>query len=143
MRKLYYKKKGEIQISRADFWFSRYIRIRDSFNSGYNQCCTCGKISNWKDFHCGHFVPRNRPSCRFKEENAHPQCENCNVAGNGEQAKHAMYIEKRYGQGMAQWLLNYGDIRGQKQFSPESIRILSDIYRVKAKTIAKMKGLKI
>lgn len=129
MRKIYYKKKGEIQITRADYWFSRYIRVRDSFDNGFVRCCTCGKITRWEESQCGHFVVRNKTVTRFNEQNAHPQCVGCNIANNGEQARHGIYIDKKYGVGTAQKLLDLSDMRGQRQFSDESLKEIAVLYR--------------
>ena len=65
-----------------DTVFSKYIRLRDSEN-GYGHCFTCLKLLQWKEGHCGHFIPRNVLNTRWNEDNCRLQCVGCNLYGNG------------------------------------------------------------
>jgi hypothetical protein len=141
--KTYFKtKRQKIKSSRADYWFSRYIRIRDSYESGYGRCCTCGKAIFWLHADCGHYVTRDRTNTRFNEQNAHLQCKFCNGVKKGEQGKHGIFIDKKYGQGTAEKLMNLGDIRGSK-LSKFDEGLISKEYQKKAKEIAKKKGIEL
>ena len=57
----------------------------------------------------GHFVVRQHKPTRWREDNVHPQCQRCNKYGSGEQAKHALFIDRRYGAGRAEYLIEMGD----------------------------------
>ena len=62
---------------KLDTIFSFYIRLRGVDDNGNNQCCTCGKIDNWRNLQCGHFVSRKHMATRFYELNCFPQCVGC------------------------------------------------------------------
>jgi hypothetical protein len=142
MHKTYFKtNKPKIKITTADKWFSKYIRIRDSYSNGFVCCCTCGKPMHWKNVHAGHFVTRDKLSTRFNEKNANAQCPKCNCDGKGEQAKHAIYIDRKYGSGTAESLIELGGIRckADKVWWKE----VAKEFRLKTKAIAKKKGIEI
>ena len=89
-----------------DKWFSLFIRARDSDDSGYIFCCTCGRIKKWKAIggaECGHYSKRNKAH-RYTETNCHAQCNYCNDRMKGEADKHAEHIDKLHGKGKAQEL---------------------------------------
>jgi hypothetical protein len=87
--------------AKLDKLFSLYIRLRDAKDE-FCTCVTCGKTKHYKDgIHCGHFQSRRHKATRWNEKNAHPQCAGCNTFNQGEQYKHALYIDKRYGKGTA------------------------------------------
>ena len=88
----------------ADTWFSRYIRLRDSEDGNCN-CVTCGKMFHWKEGDCGHFMSRRYESTRFDEKNAGFQCKFCNRFNQGEQFKFSIAIDKRWGGGTSEKLL--------------------------------------
>ena len=54
--------------------------------------------------HSGHFISRKHLSTRFDEQNANAQCFACNIHNKGEQYKHSLYIDEKYGSGTAQSL---------------------------------------
>lgn len=139
--KKYRKKK--IRISDADKNFSLYIRIRDIEYDVYCKCRTCGKYVHWKyDCDCGHFVPRNRHATRFNEQNCGAQCHTCNRFKDGEQFKHGQFIDKEFGEGTSKMLMDLGGIRGSK-LSKLDEKHISNIYRAKAKELARKKGIKL
>jgi len=96
-----------------DKWFSLFIRARDSNEDGYVICCTCGRLKKWKGecigdtdgVDCGHYSKRNKAH-RFSETNCNSQCKGCNgdKGGKGEADKHAVFIDKKYGEGTAKEL---------------------------------------
>lgn len=140
----YYKLKNpKIKITVTDQWYSKYIRIKEAYENGYAQCCTCGKILYWKDLQCGHFVSRRKIPTRFHEKNTHPQCSNCNGKNKGEQGKHAIYIDKRYGPGTAEMLFNIAEMRGVKKHTKKELKELSSEFRKKFRAIAKYKGIEV
>ena len=125
----------------ADKWFSIFVRLRDASESGYASCCTCGIVDHWKNMDAGHFQDRGKPMTRFNEKNSHIQCKACNRFKNGEQYKHALYIDYKYGEGTASVLDSLGRIRGQKYHTTLSLKEIAKEYRIKAKKLAKEKGL--
>ena len=91
-----------------DKWFSLYIRLRGADHNGKNQCCTCGKIDNWKKLQCGHFVSRKHLATRFHEMNCFPQCVGCNIFKYGEQWKFGQFIDRNLGEGVSEELIILG-----------------------------------
>tara|TARA_B100001094_G_scaffold238895_1_gene234379 strand:+ start:1419 stop:1820 length:402 start_codon:yes stop_codon:yes gene_type:complete len=121
-----------------DKWFSLYIRIRHSEN-GNNQCCTCGKIDNWRNLQCGHFVSRRYLATRFHELNCFPQCVSCNIFKNGEQWKFGHFIDKNLGEGVSQELviLGHSIIKITRADYEEKITY----YKEAVKNLKKEKGI--
>ena len=135
-------KRKKIKITTPDKWFSILIRIRDIVYGEYCICVTCGKPLHWKyDAQCGHFATRGHPMTRFEKRNCHAQCAKCNAINSGEQAKHGFAIDKMYGPGTAQELIDLSEIRGQKEFTKMALDDLSKQFRVEAKALAKKKGI--
>ena len=124
------------EVKKLDRLFSKFIRLRDSDESGVGRCCTCYKSLHWKDAHAGHFIPRGCKLTRFNEKNVNLQCPGCNTYRAGEQAKHLIYIERLYGRESVdelmelerkwkkgtQWL-GVGDIRDLQQYYKNLIKI--------------------
>ena len=131
----------KIKITTADAWFSKYIRLRDAYDNGYASCVTCGKPYHWREMHCGHFVTRDKMSTRFHEWNSHAQCESCNLFRKGEQARHALRIDKMYGPGKAQMLVDLGDVKSA--MAREDYKLMANKYRIMAKEEAKKKGIEL
>lgn len=67
-------------LKEAQFWFNKFIRIRDE-----NQpCISCGRLHSGQ-YHAGHYrTVGSAPHLRFDEENVHKQCAPCNnhLSGN-------------------------------------------------------------
>ena len=99
---------------KADVAFSRYIRNRDAnqevedANGNWikgGPCITCKKVVAVNKAHCGHFIQRGCKLTRFMEENASLQCPYCNTYRYGEQFRHGIEIDRKFGQGTADRLL--------------------------------------
>ena len=135
-------KRRKMKKTTADKWFSIYIRLRGSFN-GWCTCITCGCLYHWKKIDCGHFVTRNHSMTRFDERNAHPQCKACNNFKSGNQYKHGKMIDKLYGEGTADELIKLGSIRGQKSYSQLALKDIAKEYSLKAKEMAREKGVEL
>jgi len=91
-----------------DKWFSLFIRLRHTDYNGKNQCCTCGKVDDWKKLQCGHFVSRKHLATRFHEMNCFPQCVSCNIFKYGEQWKFGQFIDRNLGEGVSEDLIILG-----------------------------------
>ena len=93
--------------SKADKYFSLYVRYRDSVkrpDGYYAQCITCDRWLPVKGVHAGHFQSRRHSSTRFHDENVNAQCAGCNTFNQGEQYKYAKALEMKYGDGTAEKL---------------------------------------
>ena len=66
------------EIKKLDTIFSQFVRLRDTDDNGYGRCITCGETFHYKEFECGHFRSRRNLTTRWREENAHAQCFECN-----------------------------------------------------------------
>jgi len=92
-------------IKKLDKVFSEYIRQRHA-KGEIAECVTCGKKDNWKNLQAGHFISRKHYSTRWDRINVQVQCSGCNVFRYGEQYKFGVYLDKHYGVGTADELLN-------------------------------------
>ena len=90
--------------NKLDRVFSRYIRLRDSDEHGNGRCITCGKSVFYKDADAGHFRSRSFISTRWHPSNVSLQCKGCNMSAGGEQYKHGLAIDAKFGQGTADML---------------------------------------
>lgn len=75
----------------ADIYFSRYIRLKHSFEHNgerFVNCYTCPTVVLIKESDNGHFIKREHKSVRYDENNCRPQCKICNgdTKHNGKQA---------------------------------------------------------
>jgi hypothetical protein len=91
-------------IKKLDSVFSEYIRRRNAVDD-IAECFTCGKKDHWKKLQCGHFQSRKHYSTRFDEINCQTQCAGCNVFRYGEQFVFGQNLNKKFGDGTAEKLL--------------------------------------
>lgn len=86
-------------MARADSLFSQYIRLAYSFPAGgvcrSVRCVTCGRVSDWREADCGHYMSRRHLSTRWDVRNCRPQCPECNrlYDGRPEQFRAALVQE--------------------------------------------------
>lgn len=94
---------------KLDKFFSNYIRLRDAIefhkktkvDISFGQCCTCGKIGQWRYMDCGHFIGRGlggSSGVRWDERVAHLQCKICNAFQQGAPATYLKFMLGKYGQ---------------------------------------------
>jgi len=94
-----------MNLDNLDRNFSTYIRLRDRLKgSELIKCISCGKIVDWKESDCGHFVNRKHMSTRFLEKNCNAQCRSCNRFDEGNLPEYALGLEKKYGVGTVEQL---------------------------------------
>lgn len=95
-------------VKKADKIFSEYIRYRDADQEAEDKdgnwvpaitCITCKKVVAVKQAHCGHFIQRGCKLTRFDEQNANGQCPYCNTYRYGEQFRHGLEIDRKFGEG--------------------------------------------
>lgn len=100
-------------LTRADAAFSILVRTigtqKGPDGRRWGDCVTCPPGSPFKlfrDLQAGHCIKRGQWGTRYKLENCHPQCPNCNRPdrGNGRVPQHIAYIEAKHGAGAITWL---------------------------------------
>lgn len=85
-----------------DFWFKRYIRLRD-FRKG---CISCGLFKNWgATWQAGHYYTKGSTwaALAFDEMNVNGQCAKCNLEEGSKQG-YALGLVDRYGKDILQTL---------------------------------------
>lgn len=124
----------------ADWYFSRFIRARDSDIYGIIQCVTCGKRALWKKMDCGHFQSRGHMATRYNERNADGQCKQCNGPhGSGRQYEHGLAVDKKWGNGTADSLLTAA--RTSQKMGVFDLLLIAKTYRELAKSQFLIKNL--
>lgn len=116
--------------------FSEYIRRRDAkkFSGGdFVKCITCSHIAHWKELDCGHFVSRRHLATKYHEKNNAAQCKGCNGPGSGKQYEYGLEIDRRYGAGTAQWILQAS--RAQVKWGSWEFEVLIEDYKQKLKEL--------
>ena len=83
-------------IKKLDKVFSLYIRKRDS-DDGVFKCCSCGVAKPYEQMDCGHYVNRRAMATRWREDNSHGQCRNCNRFKEGNATGYTLFMINRYG----------------------------------------------
>jgi hypothetical protein len=77
---------------------SKYVRLREADENGYNRCVTCGATKPYQELQAGHFVPQAQGNAaRWDLRNIHPQCYRCNINLGGNGPEYGPYIRARYG----------------------------------------------
>jgi hypothetical protein len=127
--------------SKADKWFSLYIRIRAADENGMGQCVTCGTVKHVKEMDCGHYVKRQHQATRFNEINCQLQCKRCNAFEQGRDAIFRQWLVDRYGEDKVLLLeaSRHTTCKRPKYVMDE----LERIYKEKAKTLAQQKGIEL
>lgn len=96
-----------MKINVADKWFSRYIRLRDAWESNgvlVNKCATSDKLKvlPCKELECGHYMSRRHMNTRYSPLNAMPQCTYENRWKHGNPENMARALDKKFGEGTAE-----------------------------------------
>ena len=130
-----------MKTSKADFWFSRYIRIRDTGTHGYCKCITCSHVAEPKAFDCGHYIKRQHQAVRFDEKNAGAQCGKCNRFEQGNDKLFREALIERYGE--AQIVLMESTSKRTVKRSQVELNAIARYFKEKAIELANEKGLKI
>ncbi len=141
------KKRRGVKITRADKYFSRYIRLNNIVKIvggiPYCQCITCSKVLELKLIQNGHFIKRNRYNLRFNEQNCQPQCPHCNEVEGGNDYIFGKEIDRKYGAGTADKLVSLGKIRGaHKKMTKYRLDAIAEEYKEKCKKLINANLLK-
>lgn len=124
---------------RLDDWFSRFIRLRDTGADGLCRCATCQNRLPPEQMDCGHFVTRDNYNLRYCEQNVAAQCHECNRIHGGQQGRFVGEINRRYGKGTAETLLEIGQRKGRLK-GWEAV-IVGDDYKRRTMELLKEKGI--
>lgn len=116
-------------VEKADKVFSEYIRRRNANHAGVVTCFTCGKQDEWKRMDAGHFMSRKHYSTRWDEENVQVQCKGCNIFRAGEQFLFSIQLDRKYGSGKAEELLQKS--RSLLKLSTPDLEALIELYQSK------------
>ena len=76
----------------------------------------------------GHFVKRDRWNLKYHEKNNAAQCTACNRFQDGAQGRFAIAIDRKYGTGTAEALLDMGARKG-KMKAWEHAMLADEYYR--------------
>ncbi len=121
----------------AELWtlFSIAVRVIHS-DKGKCKCVTCNKsIATFGGgCHAGHFRPRTEKFVKYEFTNVHPQCATCNTFKDGEQYLHGLYIDARYGEGVANKLTE----DGHKVFKDEGIDLRTYLEDKRVECLTKL-----
>ena len=123
---------------KLDKVFSQFIRLRDSDENGFGECCTCSKRIHWKEAHCGHFISRRHLGTRWSERNTALQCAYCNLFCQGQQYFFSVSIDKRYGKGTVEQLIKAS--KETIKFTQGEFEELIDLYKKKVKELENKKN---
>ena len=130
-----------MKTTKADKYFSLFIRLRDADENGLAKCCTCGTMKPIKEMDCGHFIKRQHMATRFSEVNCATQCKRCNAFEQGRDIEFAEFIDKKYG-GSALIQLKLAS-RTVKKFNGLEIAAIAAYYKEKAQKLAIEKGIEL
>lgn len=145
VRKAKIKEKKQGSISRLtsvlDKVFSLYVRLRDTDKDGNGYCCTSGEWKEWSSLQCGHCFSRRFMSTRWHPKNCHAQSVRDNVILHGEQYKHTLYIDNKYGKGSAEKL--YKESQEIKKWTSFELKELVDYYTAEVRELIKTKDFEV
>ena len=130
-----------MKTTKADKYFSLYIRLRDAAANGYARCCTCGTYKEVKYMDCGHFIKRQHQAVRFSEMNCHTQCKRCNNFEQGSDTKYRLFLVDKYGE--IKVLLLESEAKRTVKRSKFDLGQIAFYYKTEATRLAKEKGLKL
>ena len=129
-----------MKTSLADKWFSVFIRLRDTGEDGFCICYTCGKKLLPKEMTVGHYVKRQFSGARFSELNK-SQCIYCNYYLQGNDAVYRRKLVEDYGEEKV--LLMEAVKHDTRQLKAYQLAEIAKIYELKAKELAKLKGVSL
>lgn len=127
----------------ADAMFSRFIRLKFSFESCgevYCRCYTCNTPIPIKKAQCGHWQRRGFKTTRYDENNARPQCVKCNMYNSGEPEKFELKLIKEIGPEKVAELKQLSQQLGEDNAA--FYKEIGDKYKYRYERLCKEKGFK-
>jgi hypothetical protein len=115
-------------IPKAQFWFNKYIRMRDV----NNPCISC---NGWHtgQYHAGHYRSvGSAPHLRFSELNCHRQCSVCNNHLSGNLIKYRVGLVEKIGTEKVEQLENDNTA---KHYTIDEIKEIKAYYKAKCKEL--------
>ena len=115
-----------------------YVRLRDTDNLGWWECCTCWKPIKWDEGNGWHRLSRKNKSTILDEQNIHLQCPICNKLW-GYPEKHMQYISDTYWHRMVTNLIEQS--RQVKKRTVEELDQINQELDEKIKRLKENKGI--
>lgn len=128
-------------------WMSRYIRLRDSYQSGFCICPTCNHAASPKDMEAGHCFPKGSykyRSLEFNEMNVAAQCGGCNnwrMRQPEYQERFERHIRERWGDKKIDDMLALALSGKDGKRSEYKINAQKDYYKQRTYELLKEKGI--
>tara|TARA_R100001460_G_scaffold22235_6_gene45231 strand:+ start:3215 stop:3634 length:420 start_codon:yes stop_codon:yes gene_type:complete len=112
---------------KLDTIFSKYVRLSHADKSGFVKCFTCDVKKYWeKDgMQAGHFISRKHTITRWDLKNVMPQCYSCNCHFYGRQFIFGKNLDKKFGSGTAESLL-----QKSRQMQKNTVADLQDLIKL-------------
>ena len=120
-------------VKKLDIVFSQYIRKSYANDFGMAECYTCNKVLQYKDLQNGHFISRGHMNTRWDEMNNHAQCIGCNVFNHGKMDEYALFMVKKYGEGILEEMKKRKDTL--RQWTIKEMEEQIKIYKEKVNSI--------
>jgi hypothetical protein len=114
----------------AQFWFNRFIRLRDAGLP----CVSCGKYHTGQ-IHASHYMSVGaHPELRYEERNVHSACSICNNHLSGNLIEYRKRLIVRCGIELVEWLEGQHE---PKHYDRGALVEIKDAYRAKCREIEK------
>lgn len=97
------KQKPATLKRKLDEIYSKYIRKSSADEQGYITCY-CGARVPWEESDNSHYIPRGILSLRYEPKNTHASCRRCNRFMGGNLQAYAIYLRRKYGADILEWL---------------------------------------
>ncbi len=124
-----------MKTTKADKYFSLFIRIRDTHN-GLAKCCTCGVYKHPKYMTTVHF----NKAIRYNEMNCHAQCKNCEGSTADRTEQYRKYMIERYGKNVTETLESFTN---DVTYSKVDEALIAEKYHTKSKLMIEIKQIKL
>lgn len=117
-------------MKEAQFWFNKYIRLRDKDLP----CICCGRNADADiQWHAGHFLTTGaRPEHRFNEDNCHKQTSYCNNHLSGNVAEYRKRLIDKIGLERVEALESDHE---PKRYRADDLKAIIETYKAKCKEL--------
>jgi hypothetical protein len=115
-------------LKTTDEIYSKLVRMKNANWKGYVKCITCGKELMWNEgMDAGHYVSRTFHNTRYYDKNVHPQCASCNRFHEGKKDDYALWLLKKYGDGILEELNKLKN--SQKKYTEQELKEMRKQFR--------------